>query len=222
MVCEFPGVGQDSVIKAEGEAVSMMWGKHYASTYEGSMVGSGAAVFAVWGYVISKMQGDKEVGAQVELNPKLLAFVIGEPEPVIEAAISKLCAKDLNSRSKDEEGRRLVKIGQFAYRVVNGPKYLGIKNLDEKRAGDRERKRKQRAKPSGNGAPLAGEKAYERILETEGQAAADKFMESMSPRAMEADTTTAGLLEINATKNIPPVQEPASPLDLPEGETQEG
>lgn len=137
------------------------------------MVGSGSPVFAVWGYVISKMQPDKEVGAQVELNPKLLAFIIGDEEEVIEGAIRKLCAKDENSRSPEHDGRRLIKVGQFAYQVVNAAKYLGLRNLDEKRAGDRERKARSRALRKGK--PLAGEVAAVKAMENGDEAGAARI-----------------------------------------------
>jgi hypothetical protein len=109
------------------------------------MIGSGSVVFAVWPYVIANMRADREVGAQVDLNPKLLAAIIGEKEALIEEAIGKLCAPDPSSTSKVDEGRRLVRVGQFAYRVVNGANYMAIRDLEHKRQYDREQKRKQRA-----------------------------------------------------------------------------
>src|ERR1700690_4578097 len=110
----------------------MMYGKHFKSMYSGSLVGAGAPAFAVLGYVISNMVPHPSVGAQVELNPKLLAFIIGEPEEVIEKAIEKLCAPDPHSRTKEEEGRRLIRLGEFDYRVVNGAKYIAIRDNEER------------------------------------------------------------------------------------------
>lgn len=110
-----------------------MFGKIFESLYEGSMIGAGSPVFAVWGYVIAKMRLDETVGAQVELNPALLSFVLGEQIGKVQDAIDYLCAPDPKSRSKEEGGRRLVKIGQFAYRVVNGRKYHSIKKAEERR-----------------------------------------------------------------------------------------
>lgn len=199
----------------------MMWGKHYASTYDGSMVGSGAAVFAVWGYVISKMQPDAEVGAQVELNPKLLAFVIGEPEPVISRAIERLCAPDKNSRTPERDGRRLVRLGQFAYQVVNGEKYLGLKNLDEKRAGDRERKQRQRSLKRGK--PMVGEATYTKLLETEGQEAADAYLaghnaqaEYMQRADLKIASKTPEIASARRVEEEPPKVNGEPPLDIPE------
>lgn len=169
----------------------MMWGKHYGSMYEGSMVGSGSAVFAVWGYVISKMAADAEVGAQVDLNPALLAFVIGEDEPVIEAAITKLCEPDPKSRTAEKEGRRLVRLGQFAYQVVNGVKYLGMRDLEAKRAADRQRKAKSRGSkkitPMGAGSVNAAGRKYEKELSNgASEEALDKIVtDSLPPELRE-------------------------------------
>lgn len=123
-----------------------MYGKIFESMYKGSMIGSGSAMFAVWGYVIANMRSDVAVGAQVDLNPKYLAFVLGENPSVVEQTIEKLCAPDPDSTSKTEEGRRLIKIGQFAYRVVNGAKYMAIRNEEERREYFRSAKRRQRQK----------------------------------------------------------------------------
>lgn len=116
-----------------------MYGKFFASAFTGSMLGAGPDVFAVWGYVIANANG-----GQVELNPKLLGAMIGCDPERIEAAIEYLCKEDKNSRSPDEGGRRLVREGQFAYRVVNHALYLGIKNNDGLREYNRIAKRKSR------------------------------------------------------------------------------
>ncbi len=113
--------------------------------YEGSMVGSGAHVFAVMGYVIAHWRPDETVGGQVRLNPMLLATIFGETSERIQAAIDYLCAPDLKSTTPDEDGRRLVKIGQFDYRVVNASKYAAIRNSEEQREANRIRQANYRA-----------------------------------------------------------------------------
>lgn len=138
-----------------------MYGKHFASMYEGSMIGKGACFFAVWGYVISHMVPDKTVGTQVELNPKLIGFVLGEPEEVVSNAITEMCDPDPQSRTPDQEGRKLVKVGEYAYQVVNGAKYRLIRDEETRREQNREAKRRQRARKS---KPMPGEAAYVRAL----------------------------------------------------------
>ncbi len=118
--------------------------------YEGSMIGAGAHVFAMMGYVIANMKPDAVVGAQVRLNPQLLAAIFGESEATVHRAIEYLCAPDTKSTTPDEDGRRLVKIGQFDYRVVNGPKYLAIRNEEERREKNRIRQANLREKKASN------------------------------------------------------------------------
>lgn len=147
-----------------------MFGKHFSSMYEGSMVGSGAIVFAVWGYVIAKAVPDRKVGAQVRLHPVLLANTLGESEKDVTKAIEFLCDTDPHSTTKVEQGRRLVKIGEFDYRVVNYAKYRAIRNEEERREQNRVSQATFRAK---NGKPLPGEVAYVQKVESDGQDAAD-------------------------------------------------
>lgn len=99
------------------------YGQHYESMYTGSMIGSGALVFALMGYIISKTRPRKHT---VDLNPVLLATIFGEPVDAVERAIDKLCQPDPKSRSKAEEGRRLLRRGEFEYFVVNHEYYRRI------------------------------------------------------------------------------------------------
>lgn len=138
-----------------------MYGKHFASMYEGSMVGAGAVVFAVMGYIIANAVPDRTVGTQVELNPKLIAFILGEKQSDVEKAIEFLCAPDLSSRTKSEQGRRLIRLGQFSYRVVNGEKYRAMRDEEKRREQNREAKHRERLK---NGKPLTGEESTLRRL----------------------------------------------------------
>lgn len=122
-----------------------MYGKIFASLFTGSMYGAGSPAFALMSYVIANMQPDSVVGFQVELNVRDLANRIGEPEAVIQGAIDYLCAPDSQTRTAAEEGRRLVKIGAFDYRVVNGVHYAELRDEEERRERNRVRQSKHRA-----------------------------------------------------------------------------
>jgi hypothetical protein len=120
-----------------------MYGKFFSSTFTGSMLGAGADVFAVWGYVIANT-----VQSQVELNPQLLAPLIGMSVAAAEQAIAFLCAPDPKSRSPLEEGRRLVREGQFAYRVPNSETYRAVRNEEERREYNRLKQSEHRLRQS--------------------------------------------------------------------------
>jgi len=117
-----------------------MYGKHFESMYTGSMCGSGALVFAVWGYVISHQKpshGRKDFF--VELNPGVIAYLIGEPEKDVAGVIRKFCEPDPKSRTDSEEGRKLVEVNPYLYRVVNGEAYDKMQREEDRRDYNRER-----------------------------------------------------------------------------------
>lgn len=118
-----------------------MFGKFFSSTFSGSMIGAGSTVFAVWGYVIANA-----VNGEVELNPRLLALVIGDTPEAIAEAVEYLAAKDAASRSKEAEGRRIIHETGFLYQVVNHLKYRSILNEDDRKNYFRVKKRESRAK----------------------------------------------------------------------------
>ena len=128
-----------------------MFGKHYESMYTGSMLGAGAPVFAVWGYVVSHQKPSRDGRYTVEVNPKLLAVVLGEPVEVVETVLRRFQEPDAGSRSKEEEGRRLVKLGEYLYWVVNGAFYAKLANDESRRAYNRMKQREHRAKKAEEG-----------------------------------------------------------------------
>lgn len=165
-----------------------MYGKHFESLYEGSMIGAGAMVFAVWGYVIGKMKPDGKVGMQVRLNPKLLGPILGESPEEVEKAIDYLCQPDKHSTSKAEGGRRLVRLGEFDYRVVNGLKYRSIRNEEERREQNRSAQERFRLR----------QRAFEDLSESEKEILAaallkEKKRRTVNGKVYSADLKSAGL-----------------------------
>jgi uncharacterized phage protein (TIGR02220 family) len=111
------------------------------------MVGSGAVTFAVWGYIISHQ---KPPAFDVEVNPKILSVIIGETEENIIHALDKFCQPDPKSRSKVEEGRKLFKLGEYLYHVVNGKEYDELRSNEERREYWRSQKREKRKEKAAN------------------------------------------------------------------------
>lgn len=115
--------------------------------YTGSMLGSGALMFAVWPYVISHMMPNRDrTYFTVELNTELMAILIGEKEEDIIATVEKCCQPDPKSRTPDKDGRRLVRLGNYLYEVVNGRHYDQVKRAEDLREGNRERQEIYREK----------------------------------------------------------------------------
>lgn len=107
------------------------------------MRGSGALMFAVWPYVIAHQKPNKDrTYFTVELNSEIMAFLIGESQEDIAATIERCCQPDPRSRTPDEEGRKLIKIGTFQYHVVNGSFYDQLRREAELRESNRRRQEK--------------------------------------------------------------------------------
>lgn len=141
-----------------------MYGKSFETKFEGSMVGAGFHVYAVWDYCITKNRS-----GVVELNPKLLAFVLDgggeESEKKVSEAIEFLTKPDPDSRSKEAGGRRLVQEGQFQYRMVNWASYEGIKSIADLREYNRRKQAEYRErKRLKSGKPTPGELRYEKAI----------------------------------------------------------
>ena len=128
-----------------------MYGKLFESTFSGSMCGHGSTIFAVWCYAIAHVKPD----ASVEINPRILTAVLGDSLDKIEAALEFLQRADPRSRSKEEDGKRLIREGEFSFRLVNFEAYNTMRNEDERRAYNRRKQAEHRArKGKSNGVSL--------------------------------------------------------------------
>ena len=118
-----------------------MFGKLFQSTFTGSMFGAGPTVFSVWAYTIAHAYK-----GEVELNPQLLAAILGTDPASVDEAIVYLCAPDPRSRNPEAEGRRLVHLAGFTFQVVTYDHYRAIRDNEARRDYNREAVAKHRAK----------------------------------------------------------------------------
>lgn len=179
------------------------------------MIGAGALVFAVWGYAITKARA-----ARVELNPKLLGFVLGESEEKVQKAISWLEQADPKSRCEVDGGRRLVKEGTYQYFLPSWEKYNRIRNAKDLReynrvAKQRERDRNAVARERETGKP--GKAATSEGAAVRAFTAAPTKAEA--DRAMELGTGTAPDRVFDPLKDSVPAKdyrpdEPAEPATV--------
>ncbi|MDO9541482.1 MAG: hypothetical protein Q7J98_04060 [Kiritimatiellia bacterium] len=129
------------------------YGRSYETMFTGSMIGAGANIFSVWGYCITYA---KPPHGSVELNPKLLAYLIGCEQSDVVKAIEFLCAPDKNSRTKTDDGRRLRFSEGFEYVLVNWDLYHTDREAENYREYHRNLMRKLRAREKAASAPGTG------------------------------------------------------------------
>lgn len=106
------------------------YGKFYAKTFTGSMRGAGAHVIALMAYCVANA---KPPDGELEINLDIVSFLIGEPEERMTEALAYLTAPDPRSRSKGDDGRRLVQVGEYRYRLVNWMEHREGRTVEEQR-----------------------------------------------------------------------------------------
>lgn len=104
------------------------------------MVGSGPTAFAVWAYVIAHAKPP----GQVELNPKVVAALIGCDPVEVSKVLQEFLSPDKDSRNQEHEGRRLLPIGPFTYQVTGWDKYQKLRNEEARREQNRQAQQRLR------------------------------------------------------------------------------
>ena len=174
------------------------------------MVGAGLNVFAVWNYIVT----NTHFGV-IGLNPKLLKAILGGTVEEIQAALDFLGSPDPESRSKLEDGRRIVREGQFQYRVVNWEEYQTMKNADDLREYNRIKQAEYRArvKARKKSTPQGGEASFVKVLENEGPAAADAHLgrQQQANGLPEVETMRQRLARIGDEAHASGVLKPCPP-----------
>lgn len=119
-----------------------MFGKLFAQTYRGSMLGAGLPVMALWPYMIA----NADQKGEVEINAFGVSKVLGTTPEVVEEALAFLKAPDPHSRTKAHEGARIKETGPDHYVILNYAKYRSIRSEEDRRAQLSAAQRRFRAK----------------------------------------------------------------------------
>jgi hypothetical protein len=123
-----------------------MYGKIFASLYQGTLRGRAAEIL-----VFTNMIACCDKGGEVDKHPRAIADEVGLPLDQVHAAIATLEAPDPESRSRDHDGARIVRVSTertWGWVIVNHAKYRAIRNEDDRREQNREAVRRHRANVS--------------------------------------------------------------------------
>jgi hypothetical protein len=127
-----------------------MYAKLFSSIYQGTLRGDthGLVVF-------TNLLAHADQHGWADIHPKAIAEETGLTLAEVEAAIRNLESPDPESRSPEEEGRRLIRLDEhraWGWRIVNYGKYRAIRNEEDRReqnrlAQERWRNRHNQSKP---------------------------------------------------------------------------
>ena len=124
-----------------------MYGKLFVSMFSGSLYGHWQAIVTFQQMIIL---ADKD--GTVEMTPAAISATTSIPLDIIEAGITLLEAPDPNSRTPDEDGRRLLRINPsrpWGWHITNYAYYRAIRTAEDRREYQKKywQKRKQITQP---------------------------------------------------------------------------
>lgn len=121
-----------------------MYVKLFSSLYNGSLRGKSHPIL-----VFTNMLAHADPHGIVDVHPRAIAEEVGLSIEEVRAAIVELESEDADSRSPEENGKRLILLDEhrnWGWQIVNFLKYRAMKNEDERRMQNQEAQRKWRDK----------------------------------------------------------------------------
>lgn len=121
-----------------------MYVKLFASLYQGTLRGCSDEIL-----VFTNLLAHADIHGIVDKHWRAISEETGLSRERVEAAITNLEAPDPESRSPEQEGRRIVKMDEhraWGWKIVNYGKYRSIRNEDDRREQNRIAQEKWRNK----------------------------------------------------------------------------
>lgn len=123
-----------------------MFAKIFKGIYYGSMKATNETMrMAREVFVCLCAHADRD-GVVEYMNEEMLAALVGYDVDQIRAAVAVLEAPDAESRTPDEDGRRLIRLEPCGWRIVTYEKYRGIRDEDDRRRQNREAQERKRVR----------------------------------------------------------------------------
>lgn len=119
-----------------------MYAKLFASLYQGTLRGNTRCIV-----VFTNMLAHADAAGWVDMHPRAISEEVGLPISEVEAAIQELESPDPDSRSPDENGKRIIRLDEhrsWGWRIVNHGKYRAMRNEEDRREQNREAQRRWR------------------------------------------------------------------------------
>ena len=158
-----------------------MYVKLFRSIYQGTLRGNSHGLL-----VFTNLLANADSLGSVDVHPRAIAEETGLAELIVRAALDQLEAPDPESRSPEEDGRRIIRLNDhraWGWRIVNYGKYREIKNAEDRREQNRLAQERWRAKNKPTSASRKQrnhESSQSAHAEAEGEAEADKKKKSPS------------------------------------------
>ncbi len=112
-----------------------MYAKLFTSLYQGTLRGNSHCLL-----VFTNLLAHADKEGHVDIHPKAIAEEVGLTLDEVNKSLQVLESPDDESRSPEENGRRIVRLDEhraWGWRVVNYVKYRSIRSEDDRREQNR-------------------------------------------------------------------------------------
>ena len=124
--------------------VLRLYAKLFTSIYQGTLRGNSHGLL-----VFTNLLAHCDKDGIADIHPRAIAEEVGLTSEQVRAALDVLESPDDESRSPEEQGRRIIRMDEhraWGWRVVNYAKYRAIRNEDDRREQNREAQARWREK----------------------------------------------------------------------------
>lgn len=121
-----------------------MYAKLFTSIYQGTLRGNSHGLL-----VFTNLLAHCDKDGIADIHPRAIAEEVGLPIDHVRAALDVLESPDDESRSPEEQGRRIIRMDEhraWGWRVVNYAKYRAIRSEEDRREQNREAQARWREK----------------------------------------------------------------------------
>ena len=112
-----------------------MYAKLFSSIFQGTLRGNSHGLL-----VFTNLLAHADKAGIVDIHPRVIAEEVGLTVEQVRVALDELEAPDPDSRTPDEEGRRIAQVDghrTWGWRIVNHAKYRAIRSEDDRREQNR-------------------------------------------------------------------------------------
>jgi hypothetical protein len=161
-----------------------VYAKLFTSIYQGTLRGNSHGLL-----VFTNLLAHCDKAGVADIHPRAIAEEVGLTVEQVRAALDVLESPDDESRSPEEQGRRIVRIDEhraWGWRVVNYVKYRSIRNEEDRREQNRESQERYRNRHKPPSAAVSRRKPQSAHTEAEAEVEAKKHIDapSASPKAL--------------------------------------
>ncbi len=183
-----------------------MYAKLFTSIYQGTLRGNSNGIL-----VFTNMLAHCDKHGICDIHPRAIAEEVGLSQEAVRAAILELEAPDEESRSPEEEGRRIVRVDEhraWGWRVVNYLKYRAIRDEDTRREQNRAAQEAWRSRKQSK--PTSATVSPDQPIQRQRQEGEEEKKKN-PPLAGASDPPLKPASGVKAASGVKPVSVPAKP-----------